>query len=175
MTRRILASSVVALAAFGVTVAGVATAEPAAPQVQDAAFGAPLPLEPAPAPAPPAPAQPGAPLPTTDEVSGMLTKLSDAGISYKEKGNLVENGITPEEGRQLDHELRKAHRDGQLPYTFDVLNVVPTDPNQALANVTVSGPKIPAPVPVPVQLVDQGSWVLSRDAATQLLQVLAAH
>lgn len=105
----------------------------------------------------------------------MLTKLSDAGISYKEKSNLVENGIDPQEGHVLDHELRQAYRDGELPYNFDVLSVSPTVPNQAEAAVAISGPKMPAPQTVPLKLVDQGSWVLSRDSATQLMQVLAAH
>lgn len=105
----------------------------------------------------------------------MLTRLSDAGIGYKEKGDLVENGITQQEGHGLDHELRKAYRDGELPYNFDVLNVVATGEGRALSNVTITGPKMPAPQTVPLQLVDQGSWVLSRDSATQLLQILAAH
>ncbi|MEB3049170.1 hypothetical protein KV112_05325 [Mycolicibacter sp. MYC123] len=132
--------------------------------------GVPAPLDPAP-PAQPVPS--GAALPTTGEVAGMLTRLSDAGIGYKEKGDLVGNGITQEEGHGLDHELRKAYRDGELPYDFNVLNVVSTGDGQALANVTIAGPKMPAPQTVPLKLVDQGSWVLSHDSATQLMQVLS--
>ncbi|WP_082952633.1 hypothetical protein [Mycolicibacter sinensis] len=169
MTGRLLLTGAAALAAIGMSSATIASAEPAAPQ--DVVAGAPIPLEPA--PAPPAPPAQGAPLPTTDEVSGMLTRLSDAGIGYKEKGDLVENGITQQEGHGLDHELRKAYRDGALPYNFDVLNVVPTGDGKALANVTVTGPKMPAPKTVPLQLVDQGSWVLSHDSAMQLFQQLA--
>ncbi|MEO8816154.1 MAG: hypothetical protein ABI307_15110 [Mycobacterium sp.] len=170
MTRKFLATSVLALAAIGVAGAGLASAEPPAPVIQEA----PAPQEPAPAPAP-APAPEAAPLPTTEDVGAMLTKLSDAGISYKEKSNLVENGIEPQEGHGLDHELRQAYRAGELPYNFDVLNVVPTTPGQALANVTITGPKMPAPQTVPLKLVDQGSWVLSHDSAVELMQVLAAH
>ncbi|MEB3034424.1 hypothetical protein [[Mycobacterium] nativiensis] len=173
MTGRLLLTGAAALAVIGVASAGLASAEPAAPQ--DVVAGVPIPLEPAPpAPAPePPPAPSGAPLPSTGEVSGLLTRLSDAGIGYKEKGDLVENGITAEEGHGLDHELRKAYRDGELPYNFDVLNVVPTGAGQALSNVTITGPKMPAPKTVPLKLVDQGSWVLSHDSATELMQVLA--
>ena len=171
MTGKLLLLGAAALTVVGVSGGGIASAEPAAPQ--DSVVGAPLPLEPAPAPAPAPPAQ-GAPLPSPAEVSGMLDRLSDAGIGYKEKGNLVENGIDQHEGHGLDSELRKAYRDGELPYNFDVLSVSPTTPGQAIATVTISGPKTP-PQTTPLQLVDQGSWVLSHDSATQLFQVLAAH
>lgn len=166
MTSRILVSAVVALGVMGVAAAGTASAQPA--DVPHTVFGAPLPLDPAPAPT-------ESPLPTTGEVEGMLTRLADAGIGYKEKGDLVENGITQEEGHGLDHELRKAYREGELPYNFDVLNVVPTGEGQALANVTITGPMMPAPQTVPLQLVDQGSWVLSHDSATQLFEQFAQH
>ena len=167
MTGKLLLISAAALTAFGVLAGGNAVAEPTAPQ--DSTVGVPIPLE----PAPPAPA--GLPLPTPGEVSGMLTRLSDAGINYKEKADLVENGITQSEGHELDSELRKAYRRGELPYDFDVLNVVPTGDGQALANVTITGPKLAAPQTVPLHLVDQGRWVLSHDTATQLMQILAAH
>lgn len=172
MTGKLLLLGAAALTVIGVSGGGIASAEPAAPQ--DSVVGAPLPLDPAPAPAPAPPAQ-GAPLPTTGEVAGMLTRLSDAGIGYKEKGDLVENGITQHEGHGLDSELRRAYRDGELPYNFDVLNVVSTGDGKALSNVTITGPKMPAPQTVPLQLVDQGSWVLSHDSAEQLMQIMAAH
>ena len=176
MTGRLLLIGASALAVIGVSGlfgGGVVSAEPAAPQ--DSVAGAPIPLEPAPPVPAPAPAPSGVPLPTTGEVSGMLTRLSDAGIGYKEKADLVENGITQHEGHGLDSELRRAYRDGELPYNFDVINVVQTGEGQGLANVTVSGPKMPAPQTVPLQLVDQGRWVLSHDSATQLMQIMAAH
>lgn len=157
-TVKMFAAGVAALAAIGIgaagpTVAGIAAAEPA-----------------------PAPVEPVAPVasapPTADEVAGMLTRLTNAGISYKEKGNLVENGIDQQDGHVLDHELRKAYRDGELPYTFNVLSVSPTTPGHAIAPVVISGPKLP-PHTVPLDLVDQGSWVISQDSAKALLQLLA--
>lgn len=170
MTVKLIAAGIAAVAGIGALTAGMtAIAAPAAAQVQHVV----VPLAPAPAPQPSPPV--AAPLPTTGEVSGMLTRLSDAGVGYKEKADLVENGITPQEGHGLDHELRKAYRDGELPFNFDVLNVVPAGEGQALANVTISGPKMPAPQTVPLKLVDQGSWVLSHESSTQLMQILAAR
>lgn len=150
----IAAAATVGLALGGSTMSGIAAAEP----------------PPAPAPPVPAPAQ-SAPLPTPDEVSGLLTRLTDPGVDYKEKGDLVENGIDSRDGHGLDHELHKDARDGALPYTFDVLNVVPAGPDQALANVTMSGPKMP-PQTKPVTLVDQGSWVLTQESAKALFALL---
>lgn len=181
MTAKLLGAGVAAAVTIGAAAAGLtgvlAGDTSVAPQVQAVVFGVPLPLDPAPEPpAPPAPApgapERGAPLPSTDEVSGLLTKLTDAGISYKEKGNLVENGINQQEGHGLDHDLRKAYRHGELPYTFDVTDVAPTDPGQAVANVNISGPKM-AQQTQPIQLVDQGGWVLSHDSAVGLMQALA--
>lgn len=168
---KIFAIGVAVLGVAGVVTAGAAPVDTAGLQVRPAVFGAPLPLDPVPAPV--EPVTQGAPLPTTDEVSGMLTRLTDAGIGYKEKGDLVENGITQAEGHELDHQLRKAYRDGELPYTFTVLNVAPTGPGQAVANVTITGPKKPVPQTLPLTLVDQGRWVLSHDAATGLAGQLA--
>lgn len=162
MAGRILTGGFAALAAFGVLVAGPAAAEPApAP---------PAPVEPH--PVEPAPAQPSAALPTSEEVAGTLTRLTDPGIGYKEKGDLVENGIDAQDGHVLDHELRKASRDGELPYTFNVLSVSPTTPGNAIAPVSISGPKTPART-VPLTLVDQGSWVITQESAKALLELLA--
>ena len=176
-----VAAVAVAGAAAGATaaLADVASAG-AGGAVRPVVFGTPLPLEPPPGvPAEPTPAPNPAPaatatVPTPGEVSGILTRLTDPAIGYKEKGDLVENGITPEEGHGLDHELRKSARDGELPYTFAVAGVTPTTPGRAVADVTISGPK-KAAQPTPVTLVDQGSWVLSHDSATALFQILAQH
>ncbi|MBS9534553.1 hypothetical protein KIH27_13245 [Mycobacterium sp. M1] len=172
MSVKVLAAGALAVAAIGAGGLTVAAGQPAgtvSAQVQPVVFGAPLPLEPPPAPVPP---QEGQPLPSTGEVAGMLTRLTDAGVGYKEKGQLVENGIDPEDGHILDHELRKAYRDGELPYTFNVVSVSPTGPGQAIAPVEISGPKMPART-VPVTLVDQGSWVITQQSSKALLALLA--
>ena len=109
-------------------------------------------------------------------MTGVLTRLSDAGVSYKTKDNLVEGGIAPNEGHLLDHELRKAYREGQLPLTFNVTNIQPAGPNTAAADVAISGPKMQPPVTRPLTFVDQGgSWVLSHDSAVALVQAFQAQ
>ena len=114
---------------------------------------------------------PGTPLPSTVGVAGMLTRLTDAGVGYKEKGNLIENGINQQDGHALDHDLRKAYRDGALPYTFNVQNVSPTTPGHAIAPTEISGPKTPMRN-VPIELIDQGSWVITQQSAKALMAIL---
>lgn len=172
------AMTVAAIGAGGLTAGAVAMAPSATvtAQVQPVVFGAPLPQEPPTVPAPPAPApeQPAAALPTDGEVAGILTRLTDPGIGYKEKGGLVENGIDQRDGHVLDSELRRAYRDGELPYTFNVVSVSPTTPGNAIAPVEISGPKMPSQT-VPITLVDQGNWVITQEAAKALLARLAAR
>jgi len=156
---KMFATGVAVVAAIGIVAAGPTAAGLAA-------------ADPAPVPAPVEPVTPAASTPpSADEVAGMLTRLTDAGISYKEKGSLVENGIDQQDGHVLDHELRRAYRDGELPYAFNVLSVSPTTPGHAIAPVAISGPKSPSRT-VPLDLVDQGSWVISQDSAKALVQVL---
>lgn len=195
MTRtKLWAAGVATTAAIGVVAAGItsmAAGVPATVRVQPVVIGAPLPLDPPPTPAPvepvpvslapqvppapPAPDQPAAALPTPQQLSDVLTRLADAGVSYKTKQDLVEGGIEPGEGHGLDHELRKAYRAGELPLTFDVTNIQPTGPNTAAADVTIAGPKM-APVTQPLTFVDQGgNWVLSRDSAMALMQAFQAR
>lgn len=177
MTVKALVIGAAGVAAIGAAAAGLTpvvafttAAQPAQAQVRHIVFGAPLPLE----PAPEQPVSAGAPLPTPDEVSGMLTRLTDAGIGYKEKGDLVENGIEQQDGHALDSDLRRAYRDGELPYTFNVLSVSPTTPGHAIAPVAISGPKMTSHT-IPLTLVDQGSWVLSQDSAQALLHTLSGQ
>lgn len=168
-TRKSIATGVAALAVIGAAVAGPAFHPATDPvQVRLAAVGAPLPLDPAPAPA--------AELPTADQLSSLLTNLADAGVSYKTKDALVQGGIGSGEGHVMDHELRKAYRNGELPLTFNVTNIQQAGPNTASADVAVSGPKLPAPVTKNLTFVNQaGSWVLSSDSASALVQAVAGQ
>ncbi|HET9875751.1 MAG TPA: hypothetical protein VFQ37_08290 [Mycobacterium sp.] len=144
--------------------------DPAGVQVQRVVFGAPLPLEPAPG----AP-EPEQGLPTADQLNDILTKLSDAGVSYHEKQDLVEGGIQPDQGHLLDHELRQAYRDGELPFTFTITNIQPAGPNTASADVAISGPKLPAPITTPAIFANQNGWVLAQASAVKLVQLLQSR
>jgi hypothetical protein len=165
------ATSAAALAVIGGAAAGfVSVAASVAPpgepaQVQLAAVGAPLPQDPPPAPG----------LPTPDQLSSLCNQATDPGVSYTTKTNLVENGISPDEGHVADHDLRKAYRDGKFPETFAVTNIAPAGPNAAQADVAISGPKFAGPVTKHLAFVNQGgNWILQHDAAIALIQAATA-
>lgn len=169
-----IATGVAALTAIGGAAAGVASI--AAPigldQVHLAAVGAPLPQDP-----PPPPAPPGAPgqLPTADQLATLCTQVTDPGVNYRDKANLVENGVPQNEGMVADHDLRKAYRNGNFPEQFNVTNIAPAGPNMAQADVGITGPKFAGPVNKHLVFVNQnGNWVLQHDAALALLQAATA-
>jgi hypothetical protein len=150
-----------ALAVVGGAATGAAAIAPPASLagVQLAAVGAPRPQD------PPAPN-----LPTPDQLASLCTQATDPGVSYTTKTNLVENGISPDEGHLADHDLRKAYRDGKFPETFNVTNIAPAGPN-ATADVAISGPKFAGPVSKQLMFVNQGgNWILQHDSALALVQ-----
>ncbi|HYB35953.1 MAG TPA: hypothetical protein VEF72_09390 [Mycobacterium sp.] len=164
MTVKSLATGVAAVAAIGAAAAGVmsiASTTQAAPQVQPVVFGAPLPL------------QPGADVPTPDQLSNVLYGLANPGVSFASKGDLVEGGIGPTEARIADRQMQKAAQNGALPLAFSVANVAPAGPGAASADVTASGPKL-APTMQNVTFVDQGGWKLSRASAMSVLEAVQA-
>jgi hypothetical protein len=161
-----VAKTLAAAAVIGGAAAGIASiASPSGlAQVQLAAVGAPPPQD----PLPPAAEQN---LPTPDQLSSLCTQATDPGVSYTTKTNLVENGISPDEGHVADHDLRKAYRDGKFPETFDVTNIAPAGPNAAQADVAISGPKFAGPVAKHLMFINQGgNWILQHDSALALLQ-----
>jgi hypothetical protein len=179
-TVKSIATSVAALAAIGGAAAGTASVAPQTglAQVQLAAVGAPYgPTSPAsgwypqPQDPPPAPAL-GATMPTAAQLSGLLSSLTDPSVSFADKGNMVQGGITGMQAHMADRELKKAEKDGELPLTFNVTNIQPGAPGSATADVAFSGPKLPNPVTQNVAFVSQGSWMLSRASAIQLVQLL---
>lgn len=161
-TIKSLALSAAAVAAIGAAAAGVtAITSPVAYQVQPVVFGAPLPQDPAPAPAG---------MPTSAQLTGILTSLADPNVPFANKSDLVEGGIGGTEAHLADHQLKKAAKNGDLPLSFNVTNIQPAAANSATADVAVSGPKLSPPVSQSVTFVNQGSWVLSRGSAMELLQ-----
>lgn len=159
---RLLAIAVAAAAALGSGLAGpapaTATAQP--PQI---VFTSPLPLDPA------APQE----LPTTDQVTRILTQLTDPAVSDKARNNLVQGGTGSGERRAFARDrLDRAARHGELPLSFGVGNIWPVGPNTAAAQVTVGGPKR-APVTEVLTFIDQGDWRLSSDSAATLIQAVA--
>jgi hypothetical protein len=171
ITMKAIATSATAMAAIGAAAAGVTSiASGVAPTVRvlPVAVDAPLPQNPAPSPAP------AANVPSADQLTGLLNSLADPNVSFANKSNLVEGGISGTEAHIADHELKKAAKNGDLPLAFNVTNIQPGVPGSATADVAVSGPKIPNPVAQNVTFINQGSWILSRASAMELLQA-AGH
>jgi hypothetical protein len=114
-------------------------------------------------------------LPSPEQLANLCIQATDPGVGYSTKNNLVENGITPDEGHVADHDLRKAYRHGNFPETFTVTNIAPAGPNQATAQVAIAGPKFAGPVTKQLLFVNQnGNWVLQHDAAIALIQAATA-
>ncbi|MBV9319737.1 MAG: hypothetical protein JO106_07460 [Mycobacterium sp.] len=178
MTVKLFATGVAAVAAIGAAAAGVTSVAsggwfgtPAVFQVQPVALGAPLPLD----PPPPPPAPPETNLPTPEQLSAICNQVTDPGVSYTTKTNVVQGGISPGEGDGADHNLRKAYRDGKFPLSFNVSNIQPAGPNAVTADVATSGPKLAAPVTQNYTFVNEGgNWVMAHDSAMALLQVATA-
>ncbi|MBY0389750.1 MAG: hypothetical protein K2X56_17010 [Mycobacterium pseudokansasii] len=162
-----VATAAAVVAAIGAAAAGVtsiASESSAVNQVLPVVFGAPMPQDPAPA----------ANLPTAAQLTSLLNSLADPSVSFTNKSDLVEGGIGGTEARLADHELKKAAKNGDLPLSFTVSNIQSADAGTATADVAVSGPKLTSPVTQNVTFVNQGSWMLSRSSAMELLQA-AGH
>lgn len=121
----------------------------------------------------PAIADPGADLPTTDQLTGVLTGLADPGVPFAAKGYLIEGGIGRLEARAADGLMAKAVAKGQIPLSFAVSNIAPAGAGAASANVTATGAAAP-PVIKNITFVDQGGWKISRQSATAVLAIFSA-
>jgi len=165
-----IATGVAALGAIGAAAIGVTSiasvSAVSAADVQLVAVGAPLPQDPPPAP--------GADLPTSDQLTGVLNSLADPSVPFANKSNLVEGGISGTQAHLADHEFKKAAEKGDLPLSFNIGNIQPGAPGSVTADVSISGPKIPNPVTQNITFINQGGWVLSRASAMQLIQA-AGH
>jgi len=77
------------------------------------------------------------PVPTTDEVAAIMTKLTDPDIPAVNKSDIVTPGFAPDEAGTVDDHLNRM-RD-ILPYNFVVTDIQPAPNNFAGATVTVTG------------------------------------
>jgi hypothetical protein len=168
MTVKLFATGVAAVATMGAAAAGVTslTASGASgPQLVPVVFSAPL--------DPPPPGQ--GPAPSPEQLADVCNRVTDPGVGYETKNNLVENGIPANEGHVADHDLRKAYRNGNFPEQFNVGNIQPVAPNTYKADVSITGPKFVGPVEKTLVFIDQGgNWVLQHDSALALVQAATA-
>jgi hypothetical protein len=78
------------------------------------------------------------PVPTVDEVVGIMQQLTDPNIPAANKGNIVTPGFAPDEAATVDDHLHRM--DGYtLPLNFIVTNIQPAPGNFAGATVATNG------------------------------------
>jgi hypothetical protein len=113
------------------------------------------------------------PVPTVDEVVGIMQQLTDPNIPAANKSNVVTPGFSPEEAGTIDDHLHRTDAVGLLPYNFVVTDIQPAPNNFAGATLsTVGSPRQHSP-DRPIVLVDQGGhWLITHDSAMYELTVL---
>jgi hypothetical protein len=108
------------------------------------------------------------PVPTTDEVDAIMSKLTDPSIPAANKGDIVTPGFTPEEAGEIDDHLNNMNSRGYLPLNFVVTDIQPAPSNFAGATLAATGP-IPIylhTAPEPIVLTDQdGRWLITHETA----------
>jgi hypothetical protein len=118
------------------------------------------------------------PVPTPDEVVGIMAKLTDPSISAANKADIVTPGFSPDEAGPIDDHLNSLNaRGGHIPFNFIVTDIQPAPDNFAGATVVAqpNGPH-PATAPAPIVLVKQGGrWLITHDAALNFMNAVWSH
>jgi hypothetical protein len=105
------------------------------------------------------------PVPTVDQVVGILDKLTDPDISAANKTDIVSPGFSPEEAGTIDNHLNRS-RGPQLPLHFVVTDIEPAPNNSAGATLATVGNPRQSTYARPIVLVDQGGhWMITHDSA----------
>jgi len=104
------------------------------------------------------------PVPTVDQVVGLLAELTDPDIPAANKTDIVTPGFSPEEAGTIDDHLNRSRRN--LPLNFVVTNVQPAPNNFAGATLATVGNPRQSTYARPIVLVDQGGrWLITHDSA----------
>ena len=105
------------------------------------------------------------PVPTVDQVVGIMQQLTDPNIPAANKGNIVTPPFAPEEAATLDDQLHQIEGKA-LPLPFIATNIQPAPNNSAGATVETGGNRYQHTWPTPVVLVEQdGHWKIAHDSA----------
>lgn len=113
------------------------------------------------------------PVPTVDQVVGIMDALTDDSVPAANKGNIVAPGFSPDEVGDIDNLLRRLHVGGMcgsyLPARFIVTDIQPAPNDFAGATLAVPSGRRSTP-PGPIVLVEQhGHWLITHDTATAAL------
>jgi hypothetical protein len=99
------------------------------------------------------------PVPSVDEVVGIMQQLTDPNIPAGNKSDIVAPGFSSDEAGMIDDHLNRMRR--RLPIDFFVTNIQPAPNNLAGATVETASTN-----PRPIVLVDQGGhWLITHDSA----------
>jgi hypothetical protein len=110
------------------------------------------------------------PVPTVDQVVGIMQQLTDPNIPAVSKGNVIAPPFTPEEAATLDHQLQVIEGPA-LPLPFVVTDIQPAPNHFAGATVETRGNMYQHTWPAPVVLIEQdGHWKITHDSAMSELQ-----
>jgi hypothetical protein len=114
------------------------------------------------------------PVPSVDQVVGILAELTDPDIPAANKTNIVTPGFSPDEAGTIDNHLTRIKVfGGILPLPFVVTNIQPAPNNLAGATVEITGWYRQRTNPHPVVLVDQGGhWLITHDTAVAEMDVI---
>ena len=105
------------------------------------------------------------PVPTVDQVVGIMQQLTDPNVPAVNKGNVITPPFTPEDAATLDHELQVIQGPA-LPLPFIVTNIQPAPNNFAGATVETGGNRYQHTWPRPIVLVEQDRrWKITHDTA----------
>jgi len=114
------------------------------------------------------------PVPSVDQLVGILAELTDPDIPAANKTNIVTPGFSPDEAGTIDNHLtRMKVFGGILPLPFVVTNIQPAPNNLAGATVEITGWYRQRTNPHPIVLVDQGGhWLITHDTAVAEMDVI---
>jgi hypothetical protein len=106
------------------------------------------------------------PVPTVDQVVGVMQQLTDPNIPAANKGNIVSPGFSPDEAGTIDDHLNRMNAFGVLPLPFAVTDIQPAPNNLAGATLETNGGFHQGTHARPIVLVDQGGhWLITHDTA----------
>jgi hypothetical protein len=112
------------------------------------------------------------PVPTVDQVVGIMQQLTDPDIPAASKGNIVSPGFSPEEAGTIDNHLNRMNAFGVLPFPFVVTDIQSAPNNLAGATLETNGGFHQGTHARPIVLMDQGGrWLITHDSAMTELDV----
>jgi hypothetical protein len=114
------------------------------------------------------------PVPTVDQVVGIMAELTNPNKLAADKTNIVAPGFAPDDAGTIDDHLHRMDAfGGLLPPGFVVTDIQPAANNLAGATVETTGGYKHATNPRPIVLVHQGGhWLITNDTAMTVLDAI---